>query len=186
VNSTEFIENKYKRWYFSIVEKAQNRDYDRLLHEKHHIIPSSIGGSNDPENIVCLLYREHFICHWLLTKFTKSIAKGKMCGALRMMMNKSSFNNRVLTNRHYEIARTALSRTKRIVSEQFKKHQSEIKMGIKNPMFGRKQSEETKQKISMKLNVTQDKLSCPYCKRIGGVSNMKRYHYNNCKKNTGI
>lgn len=151
MNSTEFIENKYKKWYFSIIENAKSRTYDKFSHERHHVIPSSLGGSNDSQNIVCLLYREHFICHWLLTKFTKSEAKGKMCGALRMMMNKSSHNNRVLTNRQYAIARFALSRTKRTMSEEFKQKQSETKKGNKNPMFGRKQSEETKLKIALSL-----------------------------------
>ncbi len=187
MNSTEFIENKYKKWYFSIVENAKSRTYDKFSHERHHIIPSSLGGSNDPQNIVCLLYREHFICHWLLTKFTKSVAQGKMCGALRMMMNKSSRNNRVLTNRHYEIARYALSRTKRTMSKEFCLNQSKIKTGDKNPMFGRNQSETTKHKISLKLNgLIQEKLVCPHCNIVGGRGNMKRYHFNNCKNIVGI
>jgi len=187
MNSTEFIENKYKKWYFSIIENARERTYDKFSHERHHIIPSSLGGSNDPQNIVCLLYREHFICHWLLTKFTKSAAQGKMCSALRMMMNKSSSNNRVLTNRQYEIARTALSRTKRVMSEGFRQKQRESKLGIKNPMFGRKQSEETKQKIANTLNGSvQKKKVCPHCNLVGGSGNMKRYHFNNCKNIIGI
>lgn len=29
----------------------------------------------------------------------------------------------------------------------------------------------------------QKKIQCPYCLAIGGISNMKRYHFNNCKHN---
>ncbi len=28
----------------------------------------------------------------------------------------------------------------------------------------------------------QPKLNCPYCNLTGGSSNMKRYHFNNCKQ----
>ncbi len=191
MNSTDFIENKYKKWYFSIIENAHGREYDNLLHERHHIIPSSLGGTNDKQNIVPLLFREHFVCHWLLTKFTTSIAHGKMCGALRMMMNKSSSNNRVLTNRHYEIARTALSRTTRTMSEQFKQKQSQNRIGSKNPMFGRTQSETQKQKARdtmklLRLSSQQEPTKCPHCNLVGGRINMKRYHFNNCKLMGGI
>jgi len=189
VNSTDFIENKYKKWYFSIINNAYGREYDKLLHERHHIIPTSLGGTNDNKNIVVLLFREHFICHWLLTKFTISSSKGKMCSALRMMMNKSSSNNRVLTNRHYEIARTALARTKRTMSEQFKQKQRENRIGNKNPMFGKKQSETQKQKAKetmKRLSVEQKQIQCPHCNLVGSKINMKRYHFSNCKKIGGI
>jgi len=43
-------------------------------------------------------------------------------------------------------------------------------------------SEEQKQKISMAIKgVTQNKLTCPHCGKIGGNSSMKRYHFDNCK-----
>ena len=63
MNSTNFIENKYKKWYFSIIENAKNRTYIHSKYEKHHIIPSSLGGNNSRDNIVLLTFREHFICH---------------------------------------------------------------------------------------------------------------------------
>jgi len=36
--------------------------------ERHHIIPKSLGGNNDHENLVVLWYREHYIAHRLLVK----------------------------------------------------------------------------------------------------------------------
>lgn len=111
-----------------------------------------------------------------------------MCSALRMMMNKSKTNKRVLNNRQYEIARLALAKTKRKMSVDFKKKQSESKIGKNNPMFGKKQTDETKLKIAIKIKEQrkkQEKIQCPYCDISGGVVNMKRYHFNNCK-NIGI
>lgn len=66
-----YIQNKYLNWYNSIISKAQNRSTDLdAYYENHHIIPKSFGGTNDKTNLVLLTGREHFICHYLLTKFT--------------------------------------------------------------------------------------------------------------------
>lgn len=56
------------------------------IQKKHHIIPVSLGGCNKKHNIVRLSAREHFICHYLLTKIYKgSIEHHKMLGAFMMM-----------------------------------------------------------------------------------------------------
>ena len=65
-----FKDNKYTRIYYQLIDKRKN---DRLLKEdvyceSHHIIPKSLGGSNEPDNLVNLLPREHFLAHLLLTK----------------------------------------------------------------------------------------------------------------------
>jgi hypothetical protein len=76
--------------------------------ENHHIVPRSLGGSNKKENIVSLTAREHFICHWLLWKFTKGKDKIKMGHAFGMMRYHNS-KNRYYTSLGYEIARKAHS-----------------------------------------------------------------------------
>ena len=37
-------------------------------HERHHILPKCLGGSNDKEKLIDLFAREHFIAHKLLFK----------------------------------------------------------------------------------------------------------------------
>lgn len=61
---------KYERWYFEIMDRAQSRSIPVGYSERHHIRPRSLGGRDEPSNLVRLTYREHFIAHWLLTKFT--------------------------------------------------------------------------------------------------------------------
>jgi hypothetical protein len=77
----------YKNIYESIIYKAQNRmKKEGIYYENHHIIPSSLGGTNNKENIVALTAREHFICHYLLTKITINPEhKSKMIWAFFMM-----------------------------------------------------------------------------------------------------
>lgn len=57
----------YERIYTNIIKVAKERKLDSTIYtERHHIVPSCKGGSDDAHNLVELLPREHFICHWLL------------------------------------------------------------------------------------------------------------------------
>lgn len=58
----------YRRIYYAIIENRRKDPYDGYT-EKHHIIPKSSGGDNSSNNIVALSAREHFLCHYLLTRF---------------------------------------------------------------------------------------------------------------------
>ncbi len=75
-----FIDNKYTRWYYNIINRAQTRLLN-CYNERHHIIPKSLGGSNDSSNLVSLTAREHFVCHMLLTKMVNGIQRQKMVHA---------------------------------------------------------------------------------------------------------
>lgn len=72
-----FIDNKYTRMYFAIIEKSKLKIIEEYT-EQHHIIPRSLGGDNSTANLVRLSAREHFICHWLLTKMTIGANRHKM------------------------------------------------------------------------------------------------------------
>ena len=47
-----FTDNKYTRCYFSIVNRALSRVVGDMYVEKHHIIPKSLGGSNNKSNFI--------------------------------------------------------------------------------------------------------------------------------------
>jgi len=79
----------YKNIYDSIIKKAKEEElngYRSLGYfEKHHILPKSLGGSNDKENLVKLTAREHFICHALLIRFLTGKDLYKMKWAFHQM-----------------------------------------------------------------------------------------------------
>lgn len=140
-----FINNKYTRIYYSIVDRAKSRQISGYT-EKHHIIPRSLGGSNDDSNLVALTAREHFICHLLLTRITQSKDKKKMVLAVFYLTGKGKAdrNNQIKSSRLYENLKTQLSS---IVSEQKKGckqpprsdqariNYSKSKSGVLNPKF---------------------------------------------------
>lgn len=75
--------NKYLKIYNTLVDKAKTRDWittgtrrrmgtnpapPNTYMEVHHIVPKSVGGSNEKSNLVVFTGKEHFIAHLLLTK----------------------------------------------------------------------------------------------------------------------
>lgn len=105
--NTIMLTNKYSKIYFAIISNAKQRITEGYT-ELHHIIPQSIGGSNDKENLVELTAREHFICHWLLIKMTEGEDRSKMLYALKGMKAENKYQQRYktkITARVYETYR---------------------------------------------------------------------------------
>lgn len=98
------LTNKYSKTYFAITSNAKQRITEGYT-ELHHIVPQSMGGSNDKENLVELTAREHFICHWLLIKMTEGEDRSKMLYALNGMKAENRYQQRYhtqITARVYE------------------------------------------------------------------------------------
>jgi len=137
-----FIENKYYKWYFMIVNyRLTNPINTDVYFEKHHIIPKSLGGNNKKTNIVKLTPREHFVCHLLLLKMTTGVDKVKMSYALRMM---STIKNDL--QQRYKISSRMYDMILNITSSCIGQHVS----GNKNHFYGKTHSEETKIKMKAK------------------------------------
>lgn len=94
--------------------------------EKHHIKPRSIGGTDDPDNLVLLTPREHFICHWLLVKiYAETPHYYKMVKAFFMMFLESKYQTRYCPSRKYAE-----------LKEAFSLAQSVSQTGVNNSRFG--------------------------------------------------
>lgn len=126
-----FNKTKYSYWYYNIIN---NRKVNILSKDKgtelHHIVPKSLGGTNSKDNLVRLLNREHFICHWLLTKMCENKNHTvKMLYALGRMRDTNEGKPR-LQSRFYDIAKRA-----------------NVQAGLNNEKLRQPRSEETKEKI---------------------------------------
>jgi hypothetical protein len=104
-----YIDNKYTRWYYLLVNNAKNQNrikYKNSYYEKHHIIPKSLGGDNTSSNLVLLTYKEHFLCHWLLIKMccnNQHIIK--MCKAFKRMTDINDFQERICQSWRIELVK---------------------------------------------------------------------------------
>lgn len=205
---------KYINIYNSIIEnaKSQQRNKGDAYYESHHIIPKSLGGSNNKNNKVLLSGKEHFICHHLLTKiYPKS---NSMYYAFWCMCNYSSQNQQRVrpTSTTYENIKKQFAKisSKRWLTNNpntwidntgennpmYNVH----RFGEENPFYGKKHSQTTKNKIAnskkgselspehkLKLKESwKDRpiIKCPYCPMESiHIGNMNRYHFEKCKLN---
>jgi len=94
----------YQKIYDNLIEKRRNKTPSGYV-EKHHIVPRSLGGTDDPSNLVALTGREHFVTHLLLHKIHQ---QSETAYALWMMQCRSSFHEDrpyIRNSRMYEWAR---------------------------------------------------------------------------------
>ena len=133
--------NKYKQWYTNITDRAKNRHLDSYT-ESHHIVPRSLGGGDDMDNLVNLTAREHFICHWILVKMTTGQERHKMLNALRMMRAEKEGQQRYNTK--------ITARVYQSIKQEYAELQSKTFKGKGNGMFGKHHTQEAKDKIRQK------------------------------------
>jgi hypothetical protein len=236
----------YEKIYYQIVRKAKSESRVKspdIYYECHHIIPRCIGGSNNKDNLVLLTAREHFICHWLLSRIYTD--NKKLIYSFHAMCKQNKSGKRYIpSSRVYAEAKELFNQTyipwnKGIVgisinpnrgksmieifglekSNDINKRKSEslkktfadplikkkmanrklrssynmtddvkdkisntlknkyLTGSIQNGMLGKKHSTNTLEKFKKPKN----KITCPYCNKIGGQGNMVRYHLENCK-----
>lgn len=88
-----FIENEFFDYYVNLIEKNIDNPVEKYKTQKHHIIPRSyykmLNQLNDDskENIVNLLYKDHILAHYYISKCSKeSIFKYKnICAVNRII-----------------------------------------------------------------------------------------------------
>ena len=129
LDSSNFLQNKYTKWYLDIISSARSRTMSGYT-EQHHVIPKSLGGNNKKENLVKLTGREHFICHWLLTKMVSDTKqKYQMWNAFSCMLYRENSGQD-----RYKVS----SRKFELIKEEGAKIKSIKFSGKNNPMFGKR------------------------------------------------
>lgn len=115
---------KYAKWYEQLITNAKARTYELDYQEVHHIIPRSLGGTDEKHNLVGLSLREHFIAHLLLWRMGfPGQYNEKMAYAFSFMsrlQGKANINNRL-----YETARIECSRKGKSFEELYTPEQIE-------------------------------------------------------------
>lgn len=203
-----YLQNKYTIWYNLLIENVKGRTLPSDIYvENHHILPKSLGGSNDANNIIKLTAKEHYICHLLLTKMVTGQHKRSMSYALWGMTNQKNKNqNRYskINSRLYEYAKQLANRN---LSEERKGKTLEERYGaekaqkMRHNMKGRRvrssPSEEELLLISERIKTASienpwkrnfeygqpDKKQCPICMKVMDVGNFSKYnHGNECRQ----
>lgn len=192
-----FLENKYTKWYNNIIAKAKERHNYQGYTEKHHIIPKSLGGSDEPSNIVRLTPKEHYVCHRLLTGMFTGNARSKMIRAFWMiatMGNKNQKRIKVGSKKYCILKEQWLQHgnLNKPKSEEHKakmrkpkseEHKRKLSQSRKGKSYGYKQTEKQKTAASKiwKGKTRSTECCCIYCKKETSFLNFSKWHGDRCK-----
>jgi len=134
----------YRLIHDEIISRARERCLEGYC-ERHHVIPKCLGGTDDPENIVRLTAREHFIIHKILCILYPH--ESRLHWAAFMMANGSGSKKQ---DRGYRVGAREYERLRKNL-----KHSDETKAKVSRANKGRqtrlgaKLSEETRRKMSI-------------------------------------
>lgn len=147
----------YSAIYDRLIERARERVSEGYT-ESHHVLPRSLGGSNDADNLVSLTAREHFLAHWLLFKLYPGPAmakafkllchehnkpRGRSYEQARVMMSQSMLGDKNVAKRpevKEKISRSLRSGKHPFLGKKRPEHGAKLKgkyAGERNPMYGK-------------------------------------------------
>ena len=72
---------------------TETKPDDGAYYERHHVVPKSLGGSNEPSNLVYMTGKAHFVAHHLLFKIH---GVGPMASAFWAMCTMDKTRSRLL------------------------------------------------------------------------------------------
>ena len=186
----------YQRIYNEFIYRAlsENRrkykktDIRYMCYERHHIVPKCLGGDNSKENFVLLTPEEHLLLHLCLVKIypnNHSLIKAAM------LMGTDRYGNRV-NNKQYGWIRKACSMAPSPSKGKPSKRKGRSfgPNNAKGRPNGKKGIPKGKPAWNKGLTAPskgiprgpQMKVICTNCGLEGGISNMKKYHFENCKR----
>ena len=91
MSSNNIYSHHYYNRYTKFIESCRIQNLNDVYTEKHHIIPRSLGGTNDESNLITLSGRQHYIAHWMLWK----AYRGKMALAFKFMNHDGKHARRI-------------------------------------------------------------------------------------------
>jgi len=166
------------------------------MRHKHHIIPKHMGGSDDPSNIIELSVEEHAAAHkYLYEKYGKLQDKLAWYGLLGILSKEEileELSKAPKTEEHkHNISKALKGRNNfwSIGKSYDKKLKGRPKTDlhkerISNSKKGKKREPFSAEWIQALKDAKQKQpyVECPHCGLNGRGPNMKRYHFDNCKR----
>ena len=187
--NTIFLNNKYTKIYFAIVEKVRQTPFEGFT-ENHHIVPEHFyiertrsgppgwlqGNPDAKENLLDMPAREHAICHLLLRKMIPEDKNaGCVYAAWRMVNIEDDTGNRYRVNsRIYAKLKEEVAKTHSATMKGRPAHNKGKKVTDKEALDNIKEAAQKRD---------ANKKTCEHCARIFTPSSYKQYHGDKCEKN---
>ena len=161
-----------------------------MIIHRHHIIPTHMGGSNHPSNIIELTIPEHAEAHHQLYlqhgKWQDFMAWKALSGQialcdLRKEISRLANLGRIRTEETKQKIREA--RKRQITTQETRDKMSKTRLGRKLTWDLKNNTPEANAKRSAALiGKSKKTIQCIHCNQIGGIPAMTRWHFDNCKR----
>ena len=174
----------YENFINNILETRGRFACGDKYHERHHIKPRCLGGTDEIENLIDLFAKEHFIAHKMLALENPDNDSLIYAWSCMAFPNSKPQERYELTPEEYEEVRIALSETKKGKprSEETKRKVSEkAKERYKNPEYYKKMKKVAKDRCTDEV---RQKMSERKKGKVVGVSNpmFGKHHTEETKK----
>lgn len=147
-----FIENtdkKYKRWHDLIISRAKSRNILPEFYEIHHIVPISMGGTNEESNLVALTIKEHVLIHKLLVKIYPNSRPLILALVAMSLDNSKNYLRRDIKQKFFSSREVAELKIEAIKAKRGRKMSLEGRQNISKALKGKPKSEEAKKNLSI-------------------------------------
>ena len=148
------METNYSEFIQNILDTRGRFACGDEYHERHHIVPKCMDGTDDEDNLIDLYAREHFIAHKLLAQENPENDSLTYAWGCMAFPSNSGQNRYELAPEEYEEARIALSEAKKGKprSEETKRKVSEkAKERYKDPEFCAKMKQVAKDRCTVEV-----------------------------------
>lgn len=122
----------YDKFIRNILETRGRFACGEAYHERHHIVPKCLDGTNDKDNLIDLFAKEHFIAHKLLAQENPNNNSLIYAWSCMAFAKRDDIDRYELTPEEYEEAKIAMSNARK---------------GENNQFYGKHHSEETRMKM---------------------------------------
>jgi hypothetical protein len=129
----------YKQVYDRIISFAVKRNLPKkgiTVVETHHIIPKSCGGSNQKNNLVTLIPKEHYLCHLLLERIYRGTENHTKMQRAAFMMGrcgtKTSRSYQIVKEAHITNLKSQIISDKQILAIKQKNKGNKSRTGLRN------------------------------------------------------
>lgn len=174
----------YEQIYQNLIEyRIKNKPQGYV--ERHHILPKSLGGKDENDNIVILTGREHWIAHLLLHKIYRKLQTNYACHIMAMRSEKRGITY-IKNSRMYEAVRKEHAKH---VSQTGKERLKE-KNGSYETMWVCNNDLKKNRKIKKNDTIPEGwvkgrnkwKTKCRYCDSIFTPINREQYCSKECRR----
>lgn len=140
----------YEEFIQNILDTRGRFNCGDTYHERHHIVPKCMGGSNEKENLIDLYAREHFVAHKLLAQENPDNDKLVYAWTCMAFTKNDVTYECEITPEEYEEAKKTLSIKMTGEGNYFygKQHTEETKEKLRQQRIGTKASDEAKHHMS--------------------------------------